>query len=115
MPNFIIDCSESLLEKHEVAVINEKVYEAALSSGLFADGANIQVRLNPYKDSFMAGKRNEGMHVFARILEGRTKEQKLDLSKKVITVLAELFPDVENIGMDVLDLDKGVGFSKKRL
>jgi len=55
------------------------------------------------------------MHVFASILEGRTKEQKLDLSKSVITALAGLFPDVENIGMDIADLEKGVGFSKKRL
>ena len=38
-----------------------------------------------------------------------------DLSKAVITTLAELFPDVENIGMDVCDLEKGVGFSKKKL
>jgi 5-carboxymethyl-2-hydroxymuconate isomerase len=115
MPHFVIDCSESLLEKHDAVAINGHVHKAAHSTGLFADGANIQVRLMPFKDSFMAGKKAETMHVFASILEGRTKDQKLALSKAVITTLAELFPEVETIGMDVRDLEKGVGFSKKRL
>ena len=115
MPHFVIDCSESLLSTHDVADISEQVYNAAQSTGLFGDGANIQVRLNTFKESYMAGKKLETMHVFASILEGRTKEQKRDLSKSVITALAGLYPDVEIIGMDVIDLTKGVGFSKKKL
>ena len=115
MPHFVIDCSESLLSTHDAVTINEQVHKSASSTGLFGDGANIQVRLNPFKDSFMAGKKVETMHVFASILEGRTKEQKLDLSKTVIKTLAGMFPDVENIGMDVIDLEKGVGFNKKKL
>lgn len=114
MPHFVIDCSESLLDTHNAVAINEKVHAAANATGLFGEAA-IQVRLNPFKDSFMGGQKVETMHVFASILEGRTKEQKLDLSKAVITTLAELFPAVENIGMDVCDLEKGVGFSKKKL
>lgn len=115
MPHFVIDCSESLLSTNDAVTIYEQVHKAAHSTGLFGDGAAIQVRLNSFKDSFMGGKKIETMQVFASILEGRTKEQKLDLSKTVITTLAEMFPDVENIGMDVLDLDKGVGFNKKKL
>lgn len=113
MPHFVIDCSEGLLEKHDAKAIATHVFKAAQSTGLFGD--NIQVRLNPFKDSLFNGEPADTMHVFASILEGRTKEQKLDLSKSVIKALADLFPEVEVIGMDVFDLEKGVGFSKKRL
>jgi len=115
MPHFIIDCSENLFSNQDVDTIHENVHKAAQSTGLFGDGANIQVRLNPYQNWFMAGKKVDAIHVFARILEGRTKEQKLDLSKTVIKTLAEMFPEVETIAMDVINLDKGVGFNKNKL
>lgn len=114
MPHFVIDCSESLLSKHDAETINQHVYAAAASSGLFNE-SSIQVRLNSFSNSIMGGKKVESMHVFASILEGRTKEQKLALSKAVIVALAELFPEVETIGIDVGNLEKGVGFSKKKL
>ncbi|PWQ96829.1 5-carboxymethyl-2-hydroxymuconate Delta-isomerase [Leucothrix arctica] len=114
MPHFVIDCSESLLSTHDAEAINLHVHKAANSTELFGE-SNIQVRLVPFSNSFMGGKKVESIHVFASILEGRTKEQKLALSKAVITALAEMFPDVETIGMDVCDLEKGVGFSKKKL
>ncbi|RVU86649.1 5-carboxymethyl-2-hydroxymuconate isomerase [Leucothrix sargassi] len=114
MPHFVIDCSESLLEKHDAETIYTRVHNAANSTELFGE-SNIQVRLVPFSSNFMGGKKVESIHVFASILEGRTKEQKLALSKAVIINLAELFPEVEIIGMDVLDLEKGVGFTKKRL
>ena len=114
MPHFVIDCSENLLSTHSIETINTHVHKAANLTGLFGE-SNIQVRVNSFKDSFMGGVKTDTIHVFARILEGRTKEQKLDLSKAVITALAELYPDVENIGIDVRDLEKGVGFTKKKL
>ena len=114
MPHFVLDCSKSILSIHDGETITKKVHVAANSTGLFGE-KNVQVRINTFDDYRKGNEKQDFIQVFASILEGRTPEQKLELSKAVIKELADMFPQVETIGIDILDLEKGTGFNKTKL
>lgn len=114
MPHFVVDCSKSLAAIQDGQSIAKQVHTAANSTELFSE-TNIQVRINFYDDYSVGNVKEDFIHVFAHILEGRTAEQKLELSKAVVKQLAEMLPQVPTIGIDIKDLEKGTGFSKNKL
>lgn len=105
MPHFIIDCSENLITKVSPQEIMQEVYDAADSTGLFAKG-DIKVRINAFKHFNIGEDKNDFVHVFANIMEGRNAEQKSNLSKKIVSKLNELFPEVPIISMNIRDFEK---------
>lgn len=100
-----MDCSESILKTHQEEYIIEQVHFVANATGLF-DEDDIKVRVNPYKKYTVGNKRDDFIHVFAYIMQGRNTEQKANLSKQVVTRLIKLFPQVTNIAMNVSDFEK---------
>lgn len=108
MPHFIIDCSESVLTLAEPQKLLQTVYDAAESTTLFAESGvgGIKVRLNPYNHFLNVDSREHFVHVFANIMEGRTQEQKKDLSHRIVRTLKSLLPEVEIISMNVRDFEK---------
>ena len=105
MPHFILDCSENILNIQEPKKVIDEVFETAFSTGLF-DRDDIKVRLNPYKYSLVKGGNADFIHVFGNIMQGRTDEQKANLSKRVVSKLNQLFPNVPIISMNVRDFEK---------
>ena len=105
MPHFILDCSERVLEIQEPRKVLEVVFETAYATGLF-ERNDIKVRLNPFKHSLVQSGEAEFIHVFANIMEGRTDEQKADMSKRIVTSLNKLFPEVPIISINVRDFEK---------
>jgi 5-carboxymethyl-2-hydroxymuconate isomerase len=105
MPHFVIDCSESILESHSEEQIIEQVHFVADSTDLFEEG-DIKVRINPFKKYAVGNKKEDFIHVFANIMEGRSTEQKADLSKKVVQKLTSMFPHISKIAMNIRDFDK---------
>jgi len=114
MPHFILDCSDSVLELHPEQHIIEQIHHVVLGTGLFIEG-DIKVRMNPYKTYIVGNQREDFIHVFAHVMQGRSTEQKADLSNKVVTKLAELFPNVRNIAMNVSDFEKATYCNKAML
>tara|TARA_R110002072_G_scaffold60540_3_gene153548 strand:+ start:546 stop:905 length:360 start_codon:yes stop_codon:yes gene_type:complete len=108
MPHFIIECSDELIQKHKPKEILETVYNAAKSTKLFAPGGagGIKVRINNYQHYLTSDLQADFIHVFAHIMEGRTEEQKRTLSQNIVSELHRLFPDLEVISMNILDIDK---------
>ncbi len=104
MPHFILDCSSSIVNQKSPEEIMSTVFETAYSTGLF-DKGDIKVRLNPFTLFQLGEGKEEFIHVFANIMQGRTDEQKKDLSTKVVTVLKKMFPDVPIISMNVRDFE----------
>ena len=111
MPHFILDCSENILEIQEPRKPIETVFETAFDTGLFGRN-DIKVRLNPFKHSLEQSGEADFIHVFGNIMEGRTPEQKANLSKVIVTRLNELFPDVPIISMNIRDFTKESYFNK---
>jgi len=100
-----MDCSQSVLESHKEEFIIKQVHHIAYSTGLFDEG-DIKVRINPFKKFIVGNKTDDFIHVFAHIMQGRTTEQKADLSKLVVTMLTTIFPDIANIAMNISDFEK---------
>nr|WP_024601092.1 hypothetical protein [Pseudoalteromonas sp. TB41] len=54
----------------------------------------------------MGNKREDFIHVFAHIMQGRTAEQKANLSRVIVSKLVTLFPEIPNIAMNISDFEK---------
>ncbi len=112
MPHFVIDCSENILKLNTPENTLLEVYKAAVNSGLF-DADDIKVRFNVFtKNYLVGGKKNDFIHVFANIMEGRTTEQKNNLSKQIITELKTLFPSIDFIAINIRDFEKATYCNK---
>ena len=111
MPHFVIDCSENIIKLKMPQEIIQAVYDTAESTGLFSKG-DIKVRINPFNFFTVANTDNDFIHVFGHIMEGRNTEQKADLSKKIITRLKSMFPDVPVISMNVIDFERSTYCNK---
>lgn len=103
MPHFLVDCSESIFKLHTEEKVIEQVHLAAKSTELFNEN-DIKVRVSSFKKYSTGNKIEDFIHVFAHIMEGRSGDQQLDLSKKIVQTLTSIFPGVPNIGANVIEL-----------
>jgi 5-carboxymethyl-2-hydroxymuconate isomerase len=113
MPHFIIDCSENVINQRTPDEIMQEVYDVAEASGLFAEN-DIKVRIRPFKYFKLGEDKKDFIHIFGNIMEGRTTEQKADLSRKMIARLNRLFPDISILSMNIRDFEKAT-YSNKAL
>ncbi len=112
MPHFVIDCSEPILELVDPNTILNTIHQVAVASTLFTE-ADIKVRLNPFEEHYLVGgKKDDFIHVFANIMEGRTAEQKANLSALMVSKLKSLFPNVPIISINVRDFEKATYCNK---
>jgi 5-carboxymethyl-2-hydroxymuconate isomerase len=91
----------------------QAVYNAAAATGLFAS-SDIKVRLRPYLYFKLGEDKKDFIHVFGHIMEGRSTEQKADLSRRIMEGLDEMFPDVSILSMNVSDFERAT-YSNKTL
>jgi 5-carboxymethyl-2-hydroxymuconate isomerase len=114
MPHFLVDCSESIFKFHSEEEIIEQVHSAAKSTELFNKN-DIKVRVNSYDKYSTGNKIEDFIHVFSHIMEGRSNEQKSDLSRKIVKGLTSLFPSVPNIGANVIEFENANYFNRNML
>ena len=105
MPHFVIDCSKNIIEDVEPDEILNQVFETAFGTGLFK-AADIKVRINPYDHYRVGNGKDDFIHIFANIMEGRNTAQKKDLSEKIVFELKQMFPDVPIISINIRDFEK---------
>ncbi len=111
MPHFVIDCSDNILKIKTPNEIIQKVYDTAESTELF-DKGDIKVRINPFEHYNVGNTKDDFIHIFANIMEGRTTLQKKNLSDKIITELKLLFPNVPIISINIRDFEKATYCNK---
>ncbi|WP_347923945.1 5-carboxymethyl-2-hydroxymuconate Delta-isomerase [Pontimicrobium sp. SW4] len=111
MPHFIIDCSENIITLKSPNEIMKKVYDIAESTNLF-DKGDIKVRINPFEYYNIGNSKDDFIHVFANIMEGRTISQKAKLSKLIITELKIMCPNVPIISINIRDFEKATYCNK---
>ena len=105
MPHFVIDCSEDIITMKSPEEIMQNVYNTADSTQLF-DKGDVKVRINPYKYYNIGNTKDDFIHIFANIMEGRTSDQKAHLSKVIVTELKLMFPKVPIISINIRDFEK---------
>ncbi|MFZ4930406.1 5-carboxymethyl-2-hydroxymuconate Delta-isomerase [Chryseobacterium sp. Mn2064] len=113
MPHFVIDCSQDILQQKTPDEIMNAVYETAVSSGLFASN-DIKVRIHPYQYFRLGDGKKNFLHVFGYIMEGRSTEQKADLSKQINIRLAELLPNISFLSVTITEFESAT-YSNKAL
>lgn len=113
MPHFIIDCSENIIQQKSPDEIMQAVYDVAEATGLFTVG-DIKVRLRPYQYFKLGTGKKDFIHIFGNIMEGRSAEQKANLSKKIIERLNEMFPDIPILSINIREFEKAT-YSNKAL
>ncbi|WP_299245201.1 5-carboxymethyl-2-hydroxymuconate Delta-isomerase [uncultured Aquimarina sp.] len=111
MPHFVIDCSENIIKTTSPQSIIQKVYDTAESTNLF-DKGDIKVRINPFEFYTIGNTKDDFIHIFANIMEGRTVAQKKNLSERIITELKLMFPDVPIISINIRDFEKATYCNK---
>lgn len=111
MPHFVIDCSENIITKISPEEIMQKVYDTAASTDLF-DKGDIKVRINPFKYFNIGNTKDDFIHIFANIMEGRTVSQKKNLSERIIAELKVMFPMVPIISINIRDFEKSTYCNK---
>lgn len=114
MPHFIVDCSAEVLDLHSMEYIAEQIHLVAAASELF-DIGDIKVRINPFSHYSVGGKREQFIHVFSSVMQGRTTEQRANLSKSVLEKLVTMFPNIPNIAMNVSEFEKATYCNRKML
>ena len=114
MPHLIIDCSENILKLHSQDEIIKQVHISAVSTKLFHQN-DVKVRINIFKEYTTGDKKEDFIHVFANIMEGRTIKQKVNLSKTIVNDLALMFPLVPNIGTNVIEFERKTYFNRNML
>ena len=105
MPHFVIDCSENIIKIKSPKEIIQKVYDTAESTNLF-DTGDIKVRINPFEYYTIGNTKDDFIHIFANIMEGRTVSQKKNLSERIIADLKLMFPDVPIISINIRNFEK---------
>lgn len=105
MPHFILDCSEHIIQLKSPEEIIQAVYDAADATGLFTVG-DIKVRINPFKYYTVGNTNDDFIHVFGNLMEGRNDNQKADLSKKIVSTLKIMFPDIPILSINLREFDK---------
>lgn len=106
MPYFIIESNRNTINVIHSATLVQKVFDVALHSGLFARD-NIKSRLKIYDESLVAGEDHDFVHVWGYIREGRTDQQKRELSENIVATIQNLYPDIFLISCDIRELDEG--------
>jgi len=114
VPHFVVDCSQQVLSVHSEQEIIVQLHKVANESKLFAEN-DIKVRVNPFTTYSVGNQKQDFIHIFSHIMQGRTTEQKANLSKTIVTKLSEMFPQVSNIAMNVSEFEKATYCNKSMI
>lgn len=113
MPHFVVDCSENILQIHSPEEILRQIHDTAEATGLFKKG-DIKVRIRAFEYYTVGNSKADFVHVFGNIMEGRTTEQKANLSRQIVTKLKQMFPEVPVISINIQEFEKAT-YSNRNL
>ncbi|HVQ66878.1 MAG TPA: 5-carboxymethyl-2-hydroxymuconate Delta-isomerase [Bradyrhizobium sp.] len=112
MPHLVIEYSVGGHERFDMTELMRALHAAAASTGV-VQAPDIKIRAISYDDYLVAGIRDGFCHVSIFLLEGRTPEQKLQLSESLRTSLSKMLPRTKSLSVDIRDMDSSA--YKKRL
>jgi len=104
MPHFIIECSDNIFNQKTPEEIMQAVYDTADATGLFAKN-DIKVRIKPYKYYKLGETKKDFLHIFGNVMEGRSTEQKANLSRKIIERLCQMLPDISILSINIREFE----------
>lgn len=112
MPHFVVEYSRVVEERTPVERILECLFEAAGRSDVLSL-SDAKFRAVPFDHFRLQAPGQTFVHVTVSLLEGRTDDQKEQLSLLLRAGLADLLPGVTSLSIDVRDMNAAA--YKKRL
>jgi len=114
VPHFVVDCSQGILRRHREEEILARLHHAVNSTGLF-DERDIKIRVNPFLVYAVGGGKEDFIHVFCYIMQGRTIEQRANLSKRIVSELSDMFPTLHRIATNIAEFEKATYLNRDML
>lgn len=114
MPHFVVDCSRTILGTHDEESIITRLHRVLRSTGLF-DESDIKVRIQPFTTYAVGGGRDDFIHTFGWIMQGRSVEQRAALSKAIISELTAMFPAIPRIAANIAEFEQATYFNRAML
>ncbi|AIS53633.1 5-carboxymethyl-2-hydroxymuconate isomerase [Vibrio coralliilyticus] len=107
MPNLVMEYSNSVDERVNVQGLLEDLHQVALQCGLF-DAPSVKSRALRCHNWLIGedGDNVDFIHISFELLDGRTAEQKRDLSRQLMDVLQEQASHVHSLTVNIRDMDK---------
>nr|WP_282437333.1 5-carboxymethyl-2-hydroxymuconate Delta-isomerase [Vibrio amylolyticus] len=102
-----MEYSNSVDQRINVQGLLEDLHDVALKSCLF-DTDSVKSRALRYHH-WLVGEQGDTVdfiHISFELLDGRTEEQKRELSRQLMTVLQEQASDVRSLTVNIRDMDK---------
>ncbi|MGO1070651.1 5-carboxymethyl-2-hydroxymuconate Delta-isomerase [Lysobacter sp. CA199] len=111
MPHFVVDCSQEILQIHNEESIITRLHRVLSSTALFEE-SDIKIRIHPFLTYAVGGGREDFIHTFAWIMQGRSVEQRAALSKAIVSELAEMFPLLPRIAVNIAEFERATYFNR---
>ncbi|MGR5121004.1 5-carboxymethyl-2-hydroxymuconate Delta-isomerase [Vibrio astriarenae] len=107
MPNLVMEYSNTVEERVNVQGLLEDLHHVAIESGLF-DVASIKSRTLRCHHWLLGEEQDDSdfIHVTFELLDGRTEEQKRDLSRALMEVLAAQASQIRSLTINIRDMDR---------
>mgnify|MGYP002619436911 FL=1 len=112
MPHFVIEYSRNIESDYDVNEIIDTAFQAGVDCG-FMNPDSIQVRAIGYDNFRLKDGLTSFLHLTVALFAGRTLEQKQSFTTLACERLAERFPKIVSISVDMRDMDQQV--YRKRL
>ena len=113
MPHCLIEYSQNLSDKQPVQNLLEAVFEGVEQSGLF-ERSHIRVRAMAFADFLLASPDEAFVHVTIRLHQGRSPEQRKQLSTEVLQALLKLDFNHTSITVETVEMDTA-SYSKQQV
>ncbi len=107
MPNLVMEYSNSVDERVNIQGLLEDLHNVTLRCGLF-DVGSVKSRSIRYHN-WLVGEEGDSVdfiHISFELLDGRTEEQKRDLSRQLMEVLTQQASHVRSLTVNIRDMDK---------
>ncbi|MCI4568919.1 hypothetical protein [Lysobacter sp. CFH 32150] len=111
MPHFVVDCSQGILQIHDEESIITRLRRVVSASGLFEE-SDIKIRIRPFGVYAAGSGREDFIHTFAWIMQGRSVEQRAVLSKAIVSELTEMFPLLPRIAANIAEFEQATYFNR---
>ena len=105
MPHVIIEYSEDVAGQIAIDDLVGAVHDATMSSGLFPE-YDIKSRATAYRHHRTGQTRDSFVHVAVHLLDGRSDEQKCNLSEAILARIEPLLPEVKSVGVEIVDIHR---------
>lgn len=109
MPHFIIEINKELQEQITLEDLARNVFDTALASKLFLKH-DIKSRVRVFDTSIIGGEKQNFIHVWGYIQQGRSFYQKRELSENIVKSLEELVNHLFVVSCNISELDKNSYF-----